>query len=1134
LIKITHVLCLQSIAIIKLKAIMKKFYSKLLLCASLWLLGISAQAQVTLSGTNYTETFDAIASGLPAGWTIRTGANASSLGTAAALTTAATAWNNTTGAFKNFASADGLTATSSSGDQSASTDRALGLRQTGTVGDPGGAFTLQLANTAGFANFSLSFKLQSLDQTSPRVATWLVQYATGAAPTSFTTVATVPPTLQTGGSTFTNTTVTVNFGSALDAKSENVWIRVVTTAATTGSGNRPSTGLDDFSLSYSASGPDVTPPTVSSLTPPDNATGVSAATAASIVFSEPIQKGASGTITVKNASDVTVQTIDVTSADVTVSGNTASFNLSLAASTSYYVQVSAGAFEDAAGNDFAGINDNSTWNFTTSSVLNTLLNANFNGCTSSLSDGFTQYSAVGTIVWGCTTFGRDPNNLPTGSAANGIQINGFDNSVSSNVPNEDWVISPSLNLTGTTYPLLSFWSRTRFNGAPLQLKISTDYPGTGDPRNFTWTDLNGRFPAQTSDVWTLSSNINLSAFKQPNVYIAFVYFSSNEEGARWTLDDIRVDNSAAAPPASITTSTTDLQFGFTAASSTSSKTFTLTANDITSDVTLTTGGSFQLSKDGVTYSPSISYTLAEANNISKTVYVQFAPATAGVNYTDSVVITTSSLTAKVQLKGSSIDPSTTLEVVNWNIEWFGSTGNGPTNDAQQEQNVRTIMQSVNADIYALGEIVSESRLASVVSGMPGYSYVISNYGSHTNPNSSTPSPLSEAQKLAFVYRTSLFSNVTTTALLSQGINTPGDVSTTSYNNWASGRFPYMLSADVTLDGITKNIKFVLIHAKANTSPTITSYNRRKAGADELRNLLNSTYASDNIILLGDYNDDLDSTITDGINPRVSSYVSFTGDNTNFSPITLPLSLSGKKSTVSYNDVIDHVIISNELGSNYMAGTASILTDVTGLVTNYASTTSDHYPVFTRFRFSAQAPLPVNLVYFTAKRKQEAVELSWSTSLEINSKEFWIERSANGRDFSVVGKVTSVGNTPNQHTYRMVDDKPLPGNNFYRLRMVDIDGKSTVSQVVKVVFDKSIVVTFAPNPVRTRLVVNVIDGNEPVTVQLLDLQGKRMGQQVVAAGSSVPVSFEVGGLPKGLYMLKVITSRTIQTEKVMIQ
>src|SRR4029079_1643492 len=125
-----------------------------------------------------------------------------------------------------------------------------------------------------------------------------------------------------------------------------------------------------------------------------------------------------------------------------------------------------------------------------------------------------------------------------------------------------------------------------------------------------------------------------------------------------------------------------------------------------------------------------------------------------------------------------IDPATTLEVVNWNMEWFGSTDPslGPTNDPLQEQNAKTVLTSIGADLFGLIEVVDEARLANIVSQMPGYSYVICNFGSHVNPNENNPSPLGEAQKAAFVYKTSIFSNITTTALQTNGVNTATDLS----------------------------------------------------------------------------------------------------------------------------------------------------------------------------------------------------------------------------------------------------------------------------------------------------------------------------------------------------------------------
>ncbi|GHN02040.1 hypothetical protein WSM22_35290 [Cytophagales bacterium WSM2-2] len=208
-----------------------------------------AFAQVTLGPSPLSQDFNLIGTGLPSGFTIRTGATATALGASQAFGTGAVAWNNTSGAFKNFASGSDLPSSATSAQQNASTNRSLGIRQTGTLGDPGAAFVLQLANTAALKDFKLAFKLQSLDNTSPRVTTWRVDYGFGPTPASFT-AATATGTLTTGGSLFTNNTINVDFGSALNNRPDDVWIRIVAIAASTGSGNRASSAIDDFSLTY--------------------------------------------------------------------------------------------------------------------------------------------------------------------------------------------------------------------------------------------------------------------------------------------------------------------------------------------------------------------------------------------------------------------------------------------------------------------------------------------------------------------------------------------------------------------------------------------------------------------------------------------------------------------------------------------------------------------------------------------------------------------------------------------------------------------------------------------------------------------------------------------------------------------
>ena len=231
------------------------------------LIVFSVDAQITLSGTNYSQNFDGVGSGLPSGFRVSSSATAATLGTAATFNSAIDAnspWNSTFSGWKNVASADGLISSSNAATQAASTDRVVGIRQSSSLGDPGAALEMQLANTTGFSDFSMSFKLQSLDATSARITTWRVDYGFGASPSSFTTIATSPASITTGGGTFSNNTVTVDFGTALDNINQNVWIRIVTISATTLSGSRATTGFDDISLDFSI-GSGCTPPATQAL-----------------------------------------------------------------------------------------------------------------------------------------------------------------------------------------------------------------------------------------------------------------------------------------------------------------------------------------------------------------------------------------------------------------------------------------------------------------------------------------------------------------------------------------------------------------------------------------------------------------------------------------------------------------------------------------------------------------------------------------------------------------------------------------------------------------------------------------------------------------------------------------------------
>ncbi len=213
---------------------------------------------VTLIGTLYNETFDGIGATLPSGWDIYTGATVSSIGTSPTFTTTPTSWVETAGRFKNFAAGDSLTSSATVSEQNAASDRALGIRQTGTFGDPGGSFVFSLNNTSGFQNFGLSLKAQMLN-VQPRSTTWTVDYRVGSG--NFTSLGNYTDPGVFGSTTLSTGSTLSAFGTDINNQSNPVQIRISALSGSTGSGNRDSFGIDDFQLTYSTTG--ATPPTSS-------------------------------------------------------------------------------------------------------------------------------------------------------------------------------------------------------------------------------------------------------------------------------------------------------------------------------------------------------------------------------------------------------------------------------------------------------------------------------------------------------------------------------------------------------------------------------------------------------------------------------------------------------------------------------------------------------------------------------------------------------------------------------------------------------------------------------------------------------------------------------------------------------
>jgi hypothetical protein len=313
------------------------------------------------------------------------------------------------------------------------------------------------------------------------------------------------------------------------------------------------------------------------------------------------------------------------------------------------------------------------------------------------------------------------------------------------------------------------------------------------------------------------------------------------------------------------------------------------------------------------------------------------------------------------LGGNTYSTASTFDVVNWNIEWFAGT-NGPTDDLKQKLNAIKVMKSLNADLYAISEIVDTLAFKELAEQIgtttTEYGYYVSTYASSSA--TTTSGSYRTSQKLGFIYRKSVVAPIAKPT----GLFYTTSTSDPAYVAFSAGRFPFELKANVTLNGVTKPINFIVLHAKAETNDG--SYTKRKNGSILLKTYFDTNQPNDNFIILGDFNDDFDRTIATsaeaGADFPNSPYKNIIDDVARYSAITLPLSLADKKSTTTFNDVIDHVIISNEMKEFYISETADILTSVEATVSpdNFDATTSDHYPVISRYLWTTSTSLGKDL------------------------------------------------------------------------------------------------------------------------------------------------------------------------------
>lgn len=286
----------------------------------------------------------------------------------------------------------------------------------------------------------------------------------------------------------------------------------------------------------------------------------------------------------------------------------------------------------------------------------------------------------------------------------------------------------------------------------------------------------------------------------------------------------------------------------------------------------------------------------------------------------------------------------TFDIATWNIEWFGDTndGHGPSNDARQFENVRGIIEASDIDLWALQEITNPTAFHRLVDSL----------GEGYDGRLGDPNPHGVSQRLAVIYRTDVVE-----LLVSQHLFTED-----AYN--FGYRPPMEVRVKVSLPADTMELDVITLHAKC--CGDANERQRREDGAEQLKSRIDFLRTNDPIIILGDYNDELDSSIRFGEPSPYAALVADSTDDNHYLAATLHLE-EGSPELATYCDdascsnsqgsTLDHIIMTDEVAPYFTMSeryTAPLEAD-----NRYVFETSDHLPVYARLAFPVDSSTDPN-------------------------------------------------------------------------------------------------------------------------------------------------------------------------------
>jgi hypothetical protein len=218
----------------------------------------------------------------------------------------------------------------------------------------------------------------------------------------------------------------------------------------------------------------------------------------------------------------------------------------------------------------------------------------------------------------------------------------------------------------------------------------------------------------------------------------------------------------------------------------------------------------------------------------------------------------------------------------------------------------------------------------------------------------------------------------------------------------------------------------------------------------------------------------------------------------------------------------------------ISGTLTI-PEATGTATYAVTPTSGSCvgPTFNVQVTVSYAPLPVELLTFTAHASEDEITLRWITASELNNDYFEVQRFITPEEIKTLGRIAGKGTTRDKNEYEFIDAWPVSGNAYYRLKQVDFDGKYEYSKILRVSYNGNRSVKLYPNPgdgTEVTLALGVDEG--PLSIVILDATGRHISTSFTHTqpnSSMLEIKFE-SALTSGMYFFQNTSKAGISTRK----